>query len=130
MRPDRNAPTQALKAGGQVSRRGLLRSVGWAAAGAGFSRASALAADSVSPATARLSSYMSDARNQALPDEVVEQGKLHILDTFAAMVSGSELLPGQAALKFARSYGGEKVSTVICSNLLCGAMEAALVNGV
>jgi len=89
-----------------------------------------LAADAVSPAMARLSSYMAEARNRVLPDDVVEVAKHHILDTFAAMVSGSQLVPGQAALKFARSYGGEKVATVICSNVLCGAMEAALVNGV
>jgi 2-methylcitrate dehydratase PrpD len=79
---------------------------------------------------ARLSSYMSDARSRALPDEVTEKAKHHILDTFAAMVSGSELVPGLAALKFARNYGGEKVATVVCSNILCGPLEAALVNGV
>jgi 2-methylcitrate dehydratase PrpD len=79
---------------------------------------------------ARLSSYMSEARNRALPEEVTEKAKHHILDTFAAMVSGSELVPGQAAIKFAKTYGGEKVSTVICSNVLCGPIEAALVNGV
>ncbi len=89
-----------------------------------------MAADSVSPAMERLSSYMSEARDRALPDEVVEKAKHHILDTFAAMISGSELLPGQAALKFAKSYGGEKVCTVLCSNLLCGPLEAAMVNGV
>jgi 2-methylcitrate dehydratase PrpD len=114
----------------QLTRRSLLQRAGWAAAAAGISRVPALAADSVSPAMARLSSYMSEARNRALPDEVSEKAKHHILDTFAAMVSGSELVPGQAALKFARSYRGEKVSTVICSNVLCGTLEAALVNGV
>jgi len=116
--------------GWYLSRRGLLQRAGWAVAAAGLSGVPALAADSVSPVTARLSSYMSEARNRALPDEVTEKAKHHILDTFAAMVSGSELLPGHAALKFARNYGGEKVSTVLCSNVLCGPMEAALVNGV
>jgi 2-methylcitrate dehydratase PrpD len=114
----------------RVTRRGLLQRAGLAAVAAGFSGVSTLAADSVSPAMARLSSYMSDARDHALPDEVAEIAKLHILDTFAAMVSGSQLLPGQAALKFARSYGGEKIATVVCSNLLIGPLEAALVNGV
>jgi 2-methylcitrate dehydratase PrpD len=113
-----------------LSRRGLLQRASWAVAAAGLSRVPALAADSVSPTMARLSSYMSDARNRTLPDEVIERAKHHILDTFAAMVSGSELVPGQAALKFARSYGGEKVATVVCSNVLCGPIEAALVNGV
>jgi 2-methylcitrate dehydratase PrpD len=113
-----------------LTRRGLLQRAAWAVAAAGLSRVSAIAAENVSPAMARLSTYMSEARNCALPDEVTEKAKHHILDTFAAMVSGSQLLPGQAALKFAKSYGGEKVSTIICSNGLCGPMEAALVNGV
>ena len=113
-----------------LSRRRWLQRAGWAAAVAGLSRVSALAADSVSPAMTQLSSYMSDARNRPLPDDVAEIARHHILDTFAAMISGSQLLPGQAALKFAKNYGGEKVCTVLSSNLLCGPMEAALVNGV
>jgi len=116
--------------GRYLDRRSVLQRAVWAVAAAGLSRVSALAADSVSPAMARLSAYMSEARNRALPDEVTEKAKHHILDTFAAMVSGSDLVPGQAALKFARGYGGEKVSTVISSNILCGPLEAALVNGV
>ena len=130
MQRDRIAHVPGQNSDWCLSRRGLLQRAGWAAAAAGFSRMPLLAADSVSPAMARLSSYMSDARNRALPDEVTEKAKHHILDTFAAMVSGSELVPGQAALKFARSYGGEKIATVVCSNILCGPIEAALVNGV
>jgi 2-methylcitrate dehydratase PrpD len=77
----------------------------------------------------RLSTYMSEARERALPDEVMEQAKWHILDTFAAMVSGSELVPGRAAITFARAYGGKEVATVVGDTLLCGPIEAALVNG-
>ena len=130
MHRDRIAHVPSPNREWRLSRRGLLQRAGWAVAAAGLSRVSALAADSVSPAMARLSSYMSDARNRALPEDVAEKAKQHILDTFAAMVSGSQLLPGQAALKFARDYGGEKVATVVCSNVLCGPIEAALVNGV
>jgi 2-methylcitrate dehydratase PrpD len=78
----------------------------------------------------QLSDYMSAARDRALPDEVIEKTKQHVLDTFAAMVSGSQLPPGQAAQKFARSYGGEKVATVVCSNIVTSPIEAALVNGI
>src|SRR5579863_8947051 len=74
-----------------LTRRGLLQSAGWAVAAAGLSRVPVLASDSVSPAMVRLSSYMSEARDRRLPDEVAEKAKHHILDTFAAMVSGSEL---------------------------------------
>jgi len=77
----------------------------------------------------RLSTYMSEARDRALPDEVVERAKRHILDTLAAVVSGSELVPGRAALAFARAYGGKAVATIVGDNVLCGPIEAALVNG-
>jgi 2-methylcitrate dehydratase PrpD len=130
MQRERIARVPALNNSSPMSRRLVLQNAGWALAAAGFIRMPAFGADSVSPATARLCSYMSDARDRTLPDEVAEKAKHHILDTFAAMVSGSELVPGQAALRFARNYGGEKVSTVICSNILCGPMEAALINGV
>jgi 2-methylcitrate dehydratase PrpD len=73
---------------------------------------------------------MSEARNRALPDPVLEQAKWHVLDTVAAMVSGSELAPGRAASAFARAYGGKPVATVVGDTILCGPMEAALANGV
>ena len=78
----------------------------------------------------KLSNYMSEARGAALPAEVIEKAKQHILDTFAAMISGSQLPPGRAAIQFARAYGGEKVATVAGSTVLCGPIEAALANGV
>jgi 2-methylcitrate dehydratase PrpD len=118
------------KTGGTLTRRNILQRAAGAVAAASLLRMSLFAEDSISAPMARLSSYMTSARNQTLPADVAEQAKHHILDTFAAMVSGSELVPGQAALRFARNYGGEKVSTIVCSNVLCGPMEAALVNGV
>ena len=48
-----------------------------------------------------LSRYMAAAGERPLPPEVIEHTKHHVLDTVAAMVSGTELLPGQAALRFA-----------------------------
>jgi 2-methylcitrate dehydratase PrpD len=77
----------------------------------------------------KLSAYMSEARNRALPEIVVRETEHHILDTIAAMVSGSELPPGRLAIEFARTYGGEKISTVVASKILCGPIEAALANG-
>src|SRR4029077_2485056 len=87
-------------------------------------------ADTVGPVMTRLSTYMSEAGTKALPDEVTEKTKQHILDTFAAMISGSELPAGRAALGFAKEYGGKEIATVVASNLLCGTLEAAMVNGV
>jgi len=85
---------------------------------------------SISPVMQQLSTYMGAASSRALPDEVVEKAKQHILDTFAAMISGSGLPPGRAALDFARSYGGKEIATVVASNIVCGPIEAAFANGV
>jgi 2-methylcitrate dehydratase PrpD len=124
---------QASKVPGRaadLSRRRLLKQAGLAMIAAACRPWSAFAADQISPAMARLSAYMADARNRALPEEVAEKAKHHVLDTIASMVSGSELPPGRAAIQFARTYGGEKIATVVASNVLCGPVEAALANGV
>jgi len=63
-----------------------------------------------------------------MPDKAMDETKHHILDTVAAMISGTELPPGQRAMQFARSYGGDKVATIVGSRLLCGPIEAAIVN--
>src|SRR5213079_2876537 len=76
-----------------------------------------------------LSTYMGEAANRKLPDAVAEKSKQMILDTLAAMISGSQLPPGKVAIGFARGYQGDKVATIPASNLLCGPIEAALVNG-
>jgi 2-methylcitrate dehydratase PrpD len=78
---------------------------------------------------ARLSAYMSKAGNRPIPDRAMAEAKHHVLDTLAAMISGSELLPGRQALQFARVYGGQGAATIVASNLLCGPIEAAIVNG-
>ena len=113
-----------------LTRRALLQHAGCLLAVTALPYRRAIAADPVSPVMTRLSEYMSQSRNRALPDAVAEKAKHHILDTLAAIISGSELPPGAAALKFARAYGGEKVATVVASNIVCGPIEAALANGV
>jgi 2-methylcitrate dehydratase PrpD len=84
----------------------------------------------VSPVMQQLSTYMGAAATRALPGEVVEKAKQHILDTFAAMISGSGLPPGRAAIDFARGYGGKEIATVVASKIVCGPIEAAFANGV
>ena len=121
-----------------VTRRELLHCAGWAVAATAFParpagatpRQAATAAQPVGRVMATLSSYMSLAKTRALPDPVLERARRHTLDTIAAMVSGSELVPGRAAIRFARAYGGPSASTVAASTLVCGPIEAAMVNGV
>ena len=76
-----------------------------------------------------ISTYMSEAASHPLPAPVIEKTKHLILDTLAAMISGSELAPGRFAIQFARAYGGDPVATVAGSNVICGPIEAALANG-
>jgi 2-methylcitrate dehydratase PrpD len=90
----------------------------------------ARAAETAGPVITELSRYMTQAKDSALPANVVEKAKHHILDTLGAMISGAELPPGRAAIRFATSYGGEKIATVAASKVLCGPIEAALANGV
>jgi 2-methylcitrate dehydratase PrpD len=83
---------------------------------------------SISPAMKRLSSYMTEAGTGTLPEEALEKTKQHILDTFAAMVSGADLAPGRFAINFARAHSAEKTATVAASDVVCGAIEAAFSN--
>jgi 2-methylcitrate dehydratase PrpD len=121
-----------------LTRRGLFEFAGLAIAAAALPAQVALSAtlpvhrssqQNVSSIMETLSTYMSEAAGRALPDEVAARTKQHILDTFAAMISGSELHPGRTAIQFARAYGGKEVATVVASNVLCGPIEAALTNG-
>jgi len=115
------------------NRRSFLCSVAAAAAlpwhGTAFGQTT-LADLPVSEVMTRLSTYMSQARDRELPEEVIEKAKRHVLDTVAAMVSGSELAPGRAAITFARAYGGKPVATIVGDDVVCGPIEAALANGV
>jgi 2-methylcitrate dehydratase PrpD len=113
----------------RLSRRSLLAR-GALALGATAVPSLGARAQSVGPVMATLSAYMAAAKDRALPPEVVEKAKHHVLDTLAAMLSGSELPPGRAALALARAEAGRPACTVIGSNVLAGPMEAALVNGV
>src|SRR5260370_33353507 len=117
-----------------LSRRSLFELAGMAVASAAIPAGAAImqpvpGGDSngqgVSPVMHRLSTYMSEASGRALPNEVTEKTKQHILDTLAAMISGSELTPGRAALQFAGAYGGKEVAPVDAPESVCGPIAAA-----
>ena len=112
-----------------ISRRDVFRAAAVALA-AGALPAARLRAQAPGPVMTALSTYMAGAASLALPPDVIEHAKHHILDTVAAMISGSELPPGQAALRFARAQAGKGTATVVGSTILAGPIEAALANGV
>ena len=77
-----------------LTRRSVLQNAAWIAAAAALPRiAFAAAAEDISPVMQKLSTYMAEARNQALPDKALQDTMHHILDTIAAMVSGSAPRP-------------------------------------
>src|SRR6185503_1189153 len=53
-----------------------------------------------------LSAYIAEALSHPLPPEVGARAEHHVLDTLAAMISGSRLSPGRHALDFVAAQGG------------------------
>jgi len=76
-----------------------------------------------------LAEYMLAARHEKLPPEVVQKGKSHILDTLAAIVSGSTLQAGKLGLQHARAQGGREECAVLGTNLRTTPILAAFANG-
>ena len=83
----------------------------------------------ISANTRRLSEYIAQALAQPLPPEVVEKARQHILDTIAAMISGTRLRPGQLAIAYVAGLGGARQSSVVGTGLLTSSAQAALANG-
>jgi len=84
---------------------------------------------SLSPLMSELSAYIAQSPRKALPAPVAEKTKHHVLDTLAAMVSGSRLLPGRKAISYVKSLGGAKEACVVGSRIVTNAVNAALANG-
>jgi 2-methylcitrate dehydratase PrpD len=85
-----------------------------------------MAQDSVIEAVA---SYISGSKKTVLPDDVIEKAKHHVLDTLAAIVSGSQLEAGRLAIKYAETWAGPGEAQVAGSPLLVCAADAAMANG-
>ena len=77
----------------------------------------------------KLSAHIAGAAKRPLPKDVVARAKLHLVDTFAAMISGSRLLPGKKAIAYARSLGGRPAAGIIGTRMVTTPQNAALANG-
>jgi len=77
----------------------------------------------------RLSSYIAAALRRPLPKPVAEKTRHHLLDTIAAMVSGSRLAPGRKAIAYVKLLGGSREATVAGSRCVTNTVNAALANG-
>src|SRR2546430_9315815 len=88
------------------------------------------AAPQISPVMQALSAYIARALRRPLPPAVLEKTKHHLLDTLAAMLSGSRLPPGKKAIAFAKTQGGPKEASVAGSRIVTAAAHAPLANGI
>ncbi len=77
----------------------------------------------------RLVKCMLDAREAKLPEEVAQMGKSHILDSLAAVVSGSRLKPGHLGIQYAHDQGAKGECGVLGSDVRTAPIIAAFANG-
>src|SRR5881396_3702862 len=89
------------------------------------SRRNLKAAPQISEVMQALSAYIASALRRPLPPAVLEKAKRHLLDTLAAMLSGSRLAPGKKAIAFAKTQGGPKEACVAGSRIVTAAANAA-----
>jgi 2-methylcitrate dehydratase PrpD len=79
--------------------------------------------------TGRLARYMAASAKTPLPERVALAAKHRILDTLAAIVSGSQLKPGVLATAYVRSLGGTPEACVATTDIVTTAVNAAFANG-
>ena len=80
--------------------------------------------------TETIARYITSVAAQTLPDDVAKKTKLHLIDTLAAMISGSRLKAGRLATGFIAKEGGTPEATVWGTDIRTTAINAALVNGI
>ena len=118
----------------QLSRRNVLTSAGGALAVAALpggvtrTRAQTPQPERRADLTGRLARYMAEARDLPLPASAVLAAKHRILDTFAAIVSGAKLGPGEVTTAYVRDQGGTPEATVATTDIMTSAVNAALAN--
>ncbi|RFU34804.1 hypothetical protein B7463_g1557, partial [Scytalidium lignicola] len=76
-----------------------------------------------------LARYAVSQRTAPLPSDVLEKVRVHLLDSLAAIVSGSALSARTAGRNYAELRGGNLEATVIGASRRFPVVEAALANG-
>ena len=121
----------------RLSRRRVLQGAGGLMAAAGlpsFSGARALPQGAARPAasaniTRQLARYMVEARDRDLPPDIARETRHRILDTLGAIVSGAQMKPGEAAIRYVQAQGGTPEASVLTTSIKTSAVNAALANG-
>jgi len=83
----------------------------------------------ISQAMSDLTAFVQASSSRVLPAAVAAKAKLHLLDTLAAMVSGTKLGPGEIAIKFATAQHGLGMASVVGTSLQVPCVTAAFANG-
>ena len=83
----------------------------------------------VTPMTRALSEYIAEAAARELPNAVVGKTGHHILDTLAAIISGSRLRAGELAIAYVKRLGGTPEATLIGTDMVIPVEHAVLANG-
>lgn len=83
----------------------------------------------MSSITPDLIRYMASAATTPVPPQVMAKAKHHILDTIAAMISGTTIKPGEFTLRYIAQLGGKPEAQVVGSRLITSAINAAWANG-
>ncbi len=76
-----------------------------------------------------LSGYIAAALSRKIPRDVEERAKVHLVCTFAAMVSGTRLLPGKRALAYIKPLRAARQAGVAGTRIVTSLLHAALANG-
>src|ERR1044072_2005892 len=83
----------------------------------------------ISPVMRELSSYIAAALNRRLPTEIEERAKVHLACPFAAIISGSHLLPVKYALAYVSPLGAKREAGVMGTRIVTSMLYAARANG-
>ncbi|WP_445504219.1 MmgE/PrpD family protein [Microvirga sp. G4-2] len=86
-------------------------------------------ANEISHEASVLSEYIAGTLDRDIPRDVALKTKQHILDTIAAILSGSRLRAGRLAAAYVGSFGGNAEAAVLGTSLVLPATSAALANG-
>ena len=83
----------------------------------------------ISATTRRLSTYIAGALEAAASRGRDRKARQHILDTIAAMISGTRLRPGRLAIDYVSQARRRAAGSVVGTRLLTSSVHAALANG-
>ncbi|HMA16150.1 MAG: MmgE/PrpD family protein, partial [Bacteroidota bacterium] len=79
--------------------------------------------------TQRVAAHIATAAAEPLPPEVAQRARLHLLDSLAAIVSGSRLKSGRLAAAFVADQGGRAEACLPGTGIVATATNAAFANG-